>query len=160
MSTTPKTLWLAFTAAHPEHAGADYEAWHFCETEKEADELADLACRRIKQATCGLAASYEFANEAPPEVGSFHIVTDWRGRAHCIIRFIKIWRCRFDEVDADFAYREGEGDRSLDYWRRAHRWFFQNFHGGPADFVFTDDMEVVCEEFETVWPEQQASDPM
>jgi uncharacterized protein YhfF len=31
---------------------------------------------------------------------------------------------QFDQVDEAFAYGEGEGDRSLAYWREAHQRYF------------------------------------
>ena len=31
---------------------------------------------------------------------------------------------RFGDVDAQFAWTEGEGDRTLEYWREAHIRFF------------------------------------
>jgi uncharacterized protein YhfF len=33
---------------------------------------------------------------------------------------VEVARRPFGDVDADFAYEEGEGDRSLSYWREAH----------------------------------------
>ena len=39
---------------------------------------------------------------------------------------------------------EGEGDKSLDYWRKVHIKFFEEESEGK----FNEDMEVLCEEFE------------
>ena len=41
---------------------------------------------------------------------------------------------------------EGEGDKSLDYWRKVHIKFFEEEFGDK----FNEDMEVLCEEFELV----------
>ena len=35
----------------------------------------------------------------------------------CVIETTEVTYRRFDDVDAAFAYEEGEGDRSLAYWR-------------------------------------------
>ena len=55
----------------------------------------------------------------------------------------------FGEVDAEFARVEGEGDRSLDYWRRAHLRFFDRL-----DIEIDDGTMMVLERFDLVWPRQ------
>ena len=35
----------------------------------------------------------------------------------CVIQTTEIRHLPFDEVDAQFAFDEGEGDQSLEYWR-------------------------------------------
>ena len=60
-----------------------------------------------------------------------------------------------DQVDARFAWDEGEGDRSLGYWVAAHHRFFR----GEADqhgFEFREDMDTVFKRFTIVWPEDVA----
>jgi uncharacterized protein YhfF len=48
---------------------------------------------------------------------------------------------RFDDVDEQFAYDEGEGDRSLAYWREAHKCYFTRLG------LFQPDMMLWCERF-------------
>ena len=57
----------------------------------------------------------------------------------------------FNEVPADFAAREGEGDKTLDWWRDAHRRYFTR-ELKAAGLAFSEDMLVVCEEFDMVYP--------
>ena len=57
----------------------------------------------------------------------------------------------FDEVSSYHAYREGEGDLSLEYWREVHRAFFLT-EMNAIDKNFDEKMKVVCEEFEKVFP--------
>ena len=59
-----------------------------------------------------------------PEVGLKMIVLGGRGEPCCIIETVEVMIRPFNEVDDLFAYEEGEGDRSLAYWREAHRHFF------------------------------------
>ena len=47
-------------------------------------------------------------------------------------------------MDAAFAFDEGEGDRSLEDWRRGHRAYFER-NGG-----WSDDMWLACERFRLV----------
>ena len=53
----------------------------------------------------------------------------------------------FDEVEADHARDEGEGDLSLEHWRAAHERFFTEH----ADGGFAPDMPVVLETFRVLY---------
>lgn len=64
--------------------------------------------------------------------------------AYLVIKVIAIRLVCFSDVTEEFAKREGEGDLSLEYWRREHKAFFTR-----AGF-YSDDMELVEEEFEVV----------
>ena len=77
------------------------------------------------------------------------------GQAVCIIRTEKVAVVPFCEVDAAHAFREGEGDKSLAFWRRAHEAFFSQ-ELQRAGLAFGPDMKVVCEEFRVVWPPDAA----
>jgi uncharacterized protein YhfF len=60
------------------------------------------------------------------------------------IRTLSVERRRFCDIDDDFAYNEGEGDRSLLYWRIVHEQFFSE------NSSFTKEMWLWCENFELV----------
>lgn len=51
------------------------------------------------------------------------------------------------EVDEAFAWDEGEGDRTLEWWRAAHTRFFARM-----GIELTDDSEMILERFDLVWP--------
>jgi uncharacterized protein YhfF len=57
----------------------------------------------------------------------------------------------FREVTATHAYAEGEGDRSLAYWRQAH-WEFFSRTCAALGRAPDETMPVVCEEFRVVFP--------
>lgn len=52
-------------------------------------------------------------------------------------------------ISEEHAYREGEGDRTLDYWRSVHREFFLE-ELKEIGKTFDEGLEVVCEEFEVL----------
>ena len=52
------------------------------------------------------------------------------------------------------AAKEGEGDLSLDYWKKVHIEFFTKECEDAGD-KFTEDMPVVFVEFELVYPVQK-----
>ena len=104
-----------------------------------ADELLDLVIRGLKTATC---STEDEPNTSTP--GERWIVLDGRGEPRCVIETTEVTYRRFDEVEAGFAHEEGEGDRSLDYWRSAHR----NYFGRQGRF--REDMMLMCERFRLV----------
>jgi len=78
------------------------------------------------------------------------IITDWNGEAQCIIETTNIDIVPYKDVTEEFAAREGEGDKSLEYWKRAH-WSFFSREMKEIGKEPTEDMLVVCEEFEVVF---------
>lgn len=148
---THQQLWAAYRAAHPE-AGEDYEAWAYG---ADPDALAELTRAGIKTATASAGVWYEGGEEPLPRAGEYSVILDSRDEAVCVIRTTRVYTVPFDQVGAEQAYREGEGDRSLDYWRRAHEDFFRA-ELEEAGLEFSPSMPVVCEEFEVVWPLIQA----
>ena len=125
------------------------KAWHFCSDEKNANELAELTLNGIKRGTASLKYWYEVENEKIPEVGDLNIITDWEGKPVCVIKNEKVLIIPFKEVDEDFAYREGEGDKSLKHWRDVHIEYFTK-ELKELGIEFNEDMLVVCEEFDVV----------
>jgi len=52
------------------------------------------------------------------------VALDSKGRPSVVLTTRELVQRRFNDVDDDFAYDEGEGDRSLAYWREAHKRYF------------------------------------
>jgi uncharacterized protein YhfF len=104
-----------------------------------ADELLELVMKGTKTATS--------STEDEPNIsssGERWVVLDGRGDPRCVIETTEVTFRRFDEVDAAFAFDEGEGDRSLGYWREAHRRYFGRLGR------FREDMMLMCERFRLV----------
>jgi uncharacterized protein YhfF len=74
-------------------------------------------------------------------------VLDGVGKAVCIIRTTSVETRPFGAVDEAFAFEEGEGDRTLAWWRQAHISYF-----AAIGTTVTDDTIMVLERFELVWP--------
>lgn len=127
-----------------------YSSWHFCDNEGDANDLAELVKQGVKRATTGLYYLYEVDDETLPKVGELNIIIDWQGKGKCIIEMKKVTLLPFKEVNEEFAKIEGEGDKSLKYWREVHINAF-NRHLKEYNKEFIEDMLVVCQEFETVY---------
>lgn len=145
-------MWADFTAAWPAIAGpgVTYSAWHFCDNESDANELAQLARSGRKRATAGALWSYEAEQEPLPQVGDLNVITDWSGRAVCVTRTTAVEVVPFAAVTEEFAAVEGEGDGSLAHWREAHEAAFAR-ELSLIGRVFEPRMPVVCECFEVVF---------
>ncbi|MBQ9827955.1 MAG: ASCH domain-containing protein [Lachnospiraceae bacterium] len=143
---TDKELWDKY-AAENDVRDAEYEAWAFG---GDPDLLAELVKDGIKTATASAYPLYEIEGEPLPEAGEYSVIRDSGDEAVCIIRTKRVYVAPFKEVSAEHAYKEGEGDRSLEYWRKVHEEFFAECME-EAGLAFTPDMDVVCEEFEVVY---------
>ena len=97
----------------------DLERFTFGDSPAMADKLAELVLNGTKRATCWIASERETTS-----VGERMVMCDGSGRPRAVLETVELALCRFDDVDAAFAYDEGEGDRSLSYWQQAHREFF------------------------------------
>ncbi len=105
---------------------------------------------RAKTATTSSYPLYALENEPLPQVGEYNIILDGNDEAICITKTTKVYRTLFKNVSARHAYLEGEGDRSLAYWRKVHQAFF-TAELAEVKLDFTPDLEVVCEEFEVIF---------
>ena len=125
----------------------DYEAWAFGEA---PDKLADLVVQGIKTATCSAFDLYQINNEPLPQAGEYSVILDSRDEAVCIIKTLKVYVTEFRNVSEEHAFKEGEGDRSLEYWRIVHINFLTN-ELASVHKTFDENTKVVCEEFEVVY---------
>ena len=127
-----------------------YEAERFGDSSQMADELGALVVSGTKTATCSALWEWEAEGSSLPEVGQKTIVLDGNGDPLCIIETTGVELRPYNEVDARFAHEEGEGPRSLEYWREAHWRFFSrtltNIGKKP-----TPEMPLVCERFRVIY---------
>lgn len=123
----------------------------FSDNQAEVDALAALVLRGQKRATAPSVWELEALGEPLPAVGDLQIVTDWAGDAVCVIETTRVEIVPYIAVSASFAAREGEGDGSLAYWRRAH-WAYYGRVLAESGRSPTSDMPIVCESFERVFP--------
>ena len=132
-----------------ERPGA-YEAWSFGDSPEMADTLGRLVVAGTKTATCCSLRGLELDGEPLPETGNLSIILDGRGEPLCVVETVEVEVKPYDEVGADFARAEGEGDRSLAHWREAHKRFFTR-EGKTAGYDFEKTMPLVCERFRVVY---------
>lgn len=122
----------------------------FGDTPELADELGQLVLAGIKTATCSALWEWPAKPQPLPTVGLKTIVLAGDKRPLCIIETTEVELRPFNQVDARFAYDEGEGDRTIDTWRREHWSYFSRVlpQIGKAP---TPEMVLVCERFRVVF---------
>ena len=145
-----KEMWDNYINKNCNDTNKTYEAWHFCNNEDSANELAELVVSGEKTATASGLCFYEIENEELPKVGGINIILDWNENAKCITKTSKVYTVPFNEVTEAHAFKEGEGDKTLSYWRKVHMKVFSE-ELKECGKVFDENMMIVCEEFEVVW---------
>ena len=138
---TAEELWRKSGLTEP------YESWSFHDA---PDKLAALVKSGVKTATCSAYDLYQTEGEPIPKAGDYSVILDSKGEAVCIVRTTRVYVTAFDQVPQEHAYKEGEGDRSLEYWRRVHIDFLTR-ELSQIKKAFTENTLVVCEEFELVY---------
>ena len=145
------TFWDAFCA----EAGRDcsarfFEAFHFDDNEPSANALVHLVLAGRKLATASLFWSYEATGRVAPMPGALSVATYWDGRPACVVETLEVEIVPFELVGAEFGAREGEGDGSLEYWRRAH-WAYFGRECVRIGRAPSQVMPVVCERFSVIY---------
>lgn len=125
-------------------------AWAFGATPEHADGLLDLVLRGIKDGTASSMWDHEATGDPLPEVGELSVVLDGEGEPRAVIETTDLRVVPFDEVGAEHARAEGEGDRTLEYWRAVHERYWREHSENPKGFA--PDMPVLCERFRVLWP--------
>jgi uncharacterized protein YhfF len=151
MSQTAQKYWNAFLDANPEvPKEMAFQIWYFGNTPEMAQELAELVISEKKSATASLAAVNELKPEQAPIPNGFSVVTDFHGRPICVIQTTEIRHLPFAKVEAQFAFDEGEGDQTLEYWHEVHRLYFAGEAAGLGT-DFNEQSIVCCERFRLLY---------
>lgn len=143
-------MWNSFIGENKEYKDRKYDAWSFGYGEEMADRLGNLVLSGEKTGTASGYCFYELEKEEVPKVGEISIILNGREEALCIIETTKVYTLPFNEVTEDHAFKEGEGDKSLTYWRKVHKDFFSR-ELKEYSMEFEETMLVVCEEFKVIW---------
>ena len=144
---TPQEMWNTYKKINPS-IGDEIDAWAFG---VDADFLADLVLKGEKTATASAYDLYALEGESLPQEGTFDVILDSQNQAVCIVEITRVSVESFNQVSAQHAYKEGEGDKSLTYWRQIHEDFFTDCLD-EAGLTFTPESKIVLEEFRKVYP--------
>jgi uncharacterized protein YhfF len=150
-------FWAAYVAASGVR-GEPLEAFGFGDSAEMADDLADLVLAGTKRATAGAVRDFAAGTatgSAQPQVGDHSVVLRGDGTPAAVIRTTHVRVGPLSSVDEHFAWDEGEGDRTLDWWLAAHRRYFRRTFAARG-WEYDDDLEAFFERFVVVWPPEWA----
>ncbi len=152
--------WQQFARSFPDETRRPttyYDAFSFGTTKEDATELATLVIDGIKTATVSLKWVYDKEGEPLPKRGEFSIVTDGNEQPVCVIETTEVRVLPFDAVDEQFAWEEGEEDRTLESWRRMH-WSYIVWECARIKRKPSPTTPLVCERFRVAYKEQLRGD--
>lgn len=126
-------------------------AWSFGSDAEEADALLELVLEGRKTATASAPETFAEDGVPLPVPGDLSIILDGAGRPRALIVTTEVDVVPFRDVNAGHAAAEGEGDLSLDHWRRVHERFL-TAELARVGRPFTEDSLVVLERFRLLDP--------
>ena len=145
-------FWGRFLDANPHiDRTTPYQAWYFSDHSEAARELAELVMIGRKTATASLKALNEIEPAKAPVEDGYSVVTSFEGEPLCVVQTTEIRHIPFDEVDAQFAADEGEGDQSHEYWRQVH-WDYFSREAPQYGLEFNERSIICCERFRLLFP--------
>jgi len=150
-AVTVETFWREFCRRHGVPPDQRYDAYRFGDSIEMADELAALVMHGPKRATAGLLDDFGPGKDPLPEVGVHSVILNGRDEPVCVVRTTGVEVKRLGQVDESFAWDEGEGDRTVEWWVAAHRRYFTRDLARRGR-SFSEDMPVVFERFDLIWP--------
>lgn len=119
-----------------------YVRWKFG---TDNDKLVELVLKGEKRATTSLYKEYILEEEELPKVGERSIILFDDGREACLIENVEVMVTEFKNITEELAFIEGEGDKSLEYYRKEHIRIFKEI-----DSEFNDSSKVVFEIFKVI----------
>ena len=125
-------------------------SYYFCDNQKDADDCAHLVLIGEKRATATSLWWFEINDEVLPKQQDVSIVTNWAGIAQCVIAVDKVELTPYSKISRQFAQTEGEGDKSLAYWRKVH-WDYYHRELAGSSYQPTEEMLIVCEYFRVIF---------
>jgi uncharacterized protein YhfF len=147
------SFWARYlNASDVERGGPVPLAWCFGDTVELAGELIELVIYGPKRATAGAVSDYEAEAEPLPVVGDRAIVTDGAMRPRAVLEVTDVRVGPLSSVDEEFAWDEGEGDRTREWWLGAHTWYFRRLFA-RLGLEFHPDIPVVFERFGVLYHE-------
>lgn len=153
MSPSVAEFWQECRSTVSGLSEATPEVWAFGATPAHAHALLALVLSGTKTATAASLWDYEHAEEPLPAPGLLNIILDGDEVPRVLLETTSVEVIPFDKVPESHAFAEGEGDRSLTYWREAHETFWREHSENPRGFA--PDMPVVCEQFRVLYASGQ-----
>lgn len=109
------------------------------------DKLIELVLKGQKRATTSLYNEYIKEQEPLPKKGEKSIIQYSNNKDACLIVIEKVIITQFKNITEELAFIEGEGDKSLKYYKDEHTKIFKKI-----DKSFSEESKVVFEIFKVL----------
>jgi uncharacterized protein YhfF len=150
-NASARNMWGDYLDKHLEDAFVESpKTIHFSDNAIDANKCVELILKGLKKATSPSLIGLQSRNEPLPKIGEFTVITDWDKNAKCIIKTTAVKLKPFFSIDANYAEIEGEGDKSLEYWKKSH-WDYYTRELSAYKKTPKESMIIVCQEFEKVY---------
>ena len=153
MSKIIGEYWNRFIKKNEMYKESKYEVWSFGYTDNIANKLIGYVKIGKKKGTSSALEMYDIDQKVPEE-GDISIITYGNGSPGCIIRTEEIRKKKFKEISKEEARLEGEGDLSLEYWRKVHEDFFR-YEYKEKGKEFSENIPVIFERFEVIYDKEK-----
>lgn len=144
-----KEFWQVFCQKRGINPQCHVEVYAFGMDARQADDLATLVNQGIKTATTSAYDIYA-PEERFPQVGDYNIILDGQDQPVCVTCTVVTETVAYANISAEHAYHEGEGDRSLAYWKAVHEEFFQEEYAQAGQVFDPQTARCYCEVFEKI----------
>ena len=149
MNEQTEIFWRDFCEKHDLPLDTPVQAWSFGMDDETADKMVDLVMRGIKTAITSSFLGYN-ENDPMPKVGDYSIVLDSSKKPVCVIQDKVVEVMPYNHISRAYAYLEGEGARSYNYWRKTHDEYFKQEFKEYYQTRFIGNELMVCEVFEKI----------
>lgn len=143
-------MWQIFCLANNFDINTKHDCFKFCGGGPIGNKLANLVKDGVKTATSSTKLGYDIENEPLPQVGDLSIVLYDDESPACIIKVTNVSIVPFNKVGSQHAYKEGEGKRTLEEWKKVHFNFFKAEYE-EYGYTFSENENCVLEEFKVVY---------
>ena len=110
-NASARNMWGDYLDAHLEFAFVEApKVLHFSDNEQDADHSVDLVLKNLKNAASFSLLGLQHRKEPLPKVGAFMILTDWNGKAKCIVRTTAVKLKPFFSITKEYVQMDGLGD--------------------------------------------------
>lgn len=152
LNSLQRSYWMAFVNSLPldQQPIAPSVTASFAGNKEITDSLLNLYLAGRKTAGSSVVEDFLTAGDPLPKIGNFWIFLDSSENPRCILRTESTQIHKFNEVPLEVAFAEGEGDLSLEYWRRVHTDIYSPFLKAWG-LARIEDATIITEHFKIIY---------
>lgn len=147
-----EAFWKNYLATLPESERNQtyFEATSWGNSGELADRIADLIASGIKTSTSSLLWAQEKYQWTIEKAGDKSIVLNSEKMPVCIIETLQVFIQAFNEVDSEFVYNYGEGDRTMNFWEN-NMWEYYQQECEELGKKAEKNMPMICQMFKMIY---------